>query len=200
MNNPQFKRKNIFIKKRFQTDFSIKFLVLIVIESLLAIALFSYFSRGTIITGFSGSELIIESTRDYFLPTVIAINVAVIGVTAIAGFIVMLYASHKIAGPLYRFEKSLEETGKGDLTHRFKLRDKDQMNTLAEKMNEFNSKMDSSIAAIQRDIEELKILLTELKSSQEKEKAEALLNRSLKKLEELEKSAGHFRTTESLRR
>ncbi|MBI1912396.1 MAG: methyl-accepting chemotaxis protein [Deltaproteobacteria bacterium] len=200
MNNPQFKRKNIFIKKRFQTDFSIRFLVLIVIESLLAIALFSYFSRGTIITGFSGSELIIESTRDYFLPTVIEINIAVIGVTAIAGFIVMLYASHKIAGPLYRFEKSLEEIGKGDLTHRFKLRDKDQMNTLAEKMNEFNSKMDSSIAAIQRDIEELKILLTELKSSHEREKAEALLNRSLKKLEELEKAAGHFRTTESLRR
>ena len=105
----RYKRRNIFIKKRFQTGFAVKFLLLIVIEALLAVGLFIYFSRGTVITGYSGSELVVARTGEYFLPNLLLINLVVIGVTAVGGFFVLVFISHKIAGPLYRFEKSLEE-------------------------------------------------------------------------------------------
>lgn len=198
--NARHKRRNIFIKKRFQTDFSIKFLILIVIESLLAIGLFTYLSKGTVITGFSGADIVIEKTGEYFLPSILLANLVIIGVTAAAGFIVMLLVSHKLAGPLYRFEKSLEETGKGDLTHRFKLRTDDQMASLAEKMNEFNARMEASVIGIQKNVRELNTLLSGAElalSPEDKQRLAALLQDARKKMADLEKSVDYFRTSEN---
>src|SRR3989337_3894286 len=93
------KRKKLYIKKEFQPDLSIKFLILIAMESVLAIGLFIYLSRGTFITGYSGDELVIARTGAYFLPTVLLANLALIGFTAFAGFIIMVAYSHKIEGP-----------------------------------------------------------------------------------------------------
>lgn len=198
----QTKRKNIFIKKKFQTDFSIKFLILIVIESLMAIGLFIYLSRGTIITGYSGSEVIIANTSEYFLPTLLLTNLVVIGVTAAAGFIVLLLVSHKIAGPLYRFERSLEEIGNGDLTYRFTLRSNDQMGVLAEKINEFNAKMENAVSHIKLDAGELNDLLSELQillssGEQDKGRIADTLKRAIVRLDDIKKSANYFKISKS---
>jgi len=148
-------KRNVFIKKKFQADFAWKFLVLIVAESLLAIGLFAYLSRGTVITGWSGSEVVVARTGEYFMPTLLLTNLVVIGLTAVVGFVVLLVVSHKIAGPLWRFEKTLEETSAGDLTRRFSLRTDDQMHELAEKMNRFNSTMESVVADLQQGLDEM---------------------------------------------
>ncbi|MBI2413758.1 MAG: methyl-accepting chemotaxis protein [Deltaproteobacteria bacterium] len=195
----KYKRKNIFIKKRFQTNFSLKFLALIVIESFMVSGLFSYLLRGTVITGYSGSELVIARTGEYFMPKMLLANLAVIVITASAGFLILLLVSHKIAGPLYRFEKSLEETGKGDLTHRFSLRSDDQMGVLSQRLNDFNATMDSTIARMQEDIAGLESTLIELKDSAGKGfgKAEPLMDEALCKARELKSSAGFFKTSRS---
>ncbi|MBI5599454.1 MAG: methyl-accepting chemotaxis protein [Deltaproteobacteria bacterium] len=194
------KRKKVFIKKRFQADFSVKFLILIVIESLLGIGLFSYLSRDTMITGWSGSELVMLRTGDYFLPTLFLANLAIIGVTAVSGFIFLLYASHKIAGPLYRFEKSLEDIGAGDLTLRLNLRSRDQLTELAGKVNEFTSRMDNAVSSIQSDEEELERLLLEIHSalsSGDRGRLDSLAVETTEKLARLKKSAGYFTTSRS---
>ncbi|HAO92990.1 MAG: hypothetical protein A2X99_06970 [Deltaproteobacteria bacterium GWB2_55_19] len=195
----QYKRKNIFIKKGFQTNFSIKFLILIVIESLMVSGLFSYLLRGTVITGYTGTELVMARTGEYFMPKMLLANLAVIVITASAGFFILLLVSHKIAGPLYRFEKSLEETGKGDLTHRFNLRTDDQMGLLAERLNGFNSLMDASIAKMQDDIAGLEATLVELNGSAGKDRGRAgsLIDEALHKARDLKTSAGFFKTTRS---
>lgn len=191
-------KRNIYIKKRFQTDFSIKFLILIAIESVVAIALFIYMSRGTVITGYSNYELVIAKTGDYFLPTLVIINLAVIGVTAAAGFIFMLLESHKIAGPLYRFEKSLEETGGGNLTNRFNLRTTDQMHFLAQKVNEFNSKMDASMSEVQKGLAELDAMIEDIKSAAgagDDAQRDALVEKAHDRLAELKRAANYFKTS-----
>ncbi len=193
------RRRTVFIKKRFQADFSIKFLVLIVIESLLAIALFGYLSRGTFITGYTGSDIIIARTGDYFLPTLLLANLLVIGATAVAGFVIMLYASHKIAGPLYRFEKSLEEIGAGDLTHRFTLRSKDQLGELAGKVNEFSTRLEGAVSGIKGEMDGLHAALFAISSGlMEGADREELLKRleeAKKRLDGLEKAARFFKTS-----
>ena len=198
-----FKRRTIFINKGFQTDFSIRFLILIVIEAAMAVGLFAYLSRGTVITGYSGSELVIARTSEYFLPAALLINLIVIGLTAVAGFIVMLYSSHKLAGPLYRFEKGLYETASGDLTYRVTLRTKDQISAMADRLNSFNAKMDETVseikceAALLRDeVEQIKTLCSgQAEKTAILEKAESALER----LDRLEWSAGYFKTSGSSR-
>jgi methyl-accepting chemotaxis protein len=198
------KRRKIFINKRFQTDFSIKFLVLIVIESLLAIAIFSYLSRGTIITGYSGSDIVVARTGEYFMPTLLLVNLVIIGVTAIAGFVILLYVSHKIAGPLYRFERSLEEIGSGDLTHKFTLRSHDQLGELADRLNEFNGRLERAVAGVQKEMSGFKSVLSEIKSGlsspvADKEMLERLIAEATEKMERLEKDLNYFQTSERTR-
>ncbi|MFQ5736912.1 MAG: HAMP domain-containing protein [Thermodesulfobacteriota bacterium] len=195
----------MFIKKRFQADFSIRFLILIIVESLLAIALFGYLSRGTVITGYSGSEVVIAKTGEYLLPTLLLVNLIIIGGTAVAGFVILLYLSHKIAGPLYRFEKSLDEIGDGDLTHRFTLRSKDQLGELAAKMNAFNDRLEGAISGVQRELDGLRTIISSLQSGLGTEGAdtEALKKRveeAKEKIEALERSVNYFKTSESRKR
>lgn len=194
-----FKRKTVFINKGFQTDFSIRFLILIVIEAAMAVGLFAYLSRGTVITGYSGSELVIARTSEYFLPAALLINLIVIGLTAVAGFIVMLYSSHKLAGPLYRFEKGLEDTASGDLTYRFNLRTKDQISAMADRLNSFNERMDGKIAAIKDESTLLRDELEEIRRlCTGRADLTALLEKAdgaIERLDRIERSAGYFKTS-----
>lgn len=194
------KRKKLYIKKEFQTDFSVKFLILIAVESLLAIGLFVYLSRGTVITGYSGAELVVARTGEYFLPTILLANLALIGVTALAGFIIMVAYSHKIAGPLYRFEKSIDEMASGDLTSRFNLRANDQLEELAARINGMSEKLDEAVSAIKSDAGELERALDEAAGSLAGGELSApALEKKLRKaseaLEKLKRSAGYFRTS-----
>lgn len=199
----QSKRKNIFtrkvfIRKKFQADFSVKFLAIIVVEALLAIGLFIYLSRGTVITGYSGSELVIAKTGEYFLPTLLLTNLILIGLTAAVGFIVFLYASHRIAGPLYRFEASLDEIGSGDLTCRFNLRSTDELNSLAAKLNEFNSRMDTSVSEIKTEAAAVQKALEDLKAaveSADKKRAAELADAAIEKTKRLRRRADYFKTS-----
>ncbi|CAG1064826.1 hypothetical protein BAC1_00392 [uncultured bacterium] len=192
------KRKKLYIKKEFQTDFSLKFLILIALESVLAIAMFLYLSRGTVITGYSGAELVIASTGDYFLPTVLLANLALIGVTAVAGFIIMVAYSHKIAGPLYRFEKSIDEMASGDLTSRFNLRANDQLEELAGRINSLSEKLDGAVSGIKSEASELEAALEEARECLKSGSLSTLdekLRKASEKLEQLKRSAGYFRTS-----
>lgn len=193
------KRKKLYIKKEFQTDFSVKFLILIAIESVLAIGLFVYLSRGTVITGYSGAELVIAKTGEYFLPSLLLANLAVIGITAIAGFLVMISYSHKIAGPLYRFEKSIDEMASGDLTSRFNLRSGDQLEELAGRLNSFSRKLDGAVSDIKDEAAELDRAIGEaralLRDGADARGADELLRRAGERLEKLKEAAGYFKTS-----
>lgn len=193
------KRKKRFIKKAFQTDFAVKFLILIAVESALAIALFVYLSRGTVITGYSAGRLVMERTGEYFLPSLLLANLAVIGVTAIAGFVVMLAYSHRIAGPLYRFEQTIDEMSAGDLTGRFGLRAGDQLEELSARINALILRLDSAVSVVKDEaagatgaIDEARGLLGEGAGADRLEKK---LKEASKRLEKLSEAAGFFKTT-----
>ena len=190
------KRKKLYIKKEFQTDFSIKFLILIALESVLAIGLFLYLSRGTVITGYSGSEIVIAGTGEYFLPTILLANLAIIGVTAIAGFIIMVAYSHKIAGPLYRFEKSIDEMASGDLTSRFNLRSNDQLEELASKINALSENLDRAVTAIKDEAREFEDALEDARESgQGAQGLDEKLRKATEKLEKLREALSYFKTS-----
>lgn len=62
--------------------------------------------------------------------------------------LISLYVSHRFAGPIYRFEKSAQTVGEGDLTHRVSLRTGDELMELQE---EFNGMVSSLQALVQKD-------------------------------------------------
>lgn len=199
-NKPPFRRRNYFINKKFQTNFSIKFLVVIVIEAIMALGLFLYLSKGTLTTGYIGSELKISRTYDFFLPMLLLSNIVIVGVTGIIGIAVLIFMSHRIAGPMFRFEKVLDEISKGDLTYKFKLRQGDQFKELEKRINELTGTLDSKTGNLKSGLTEISKMLSRIQTlasahSTDKD-FERLLQDISKKLIELQEAANYFKTSQ----
>ncbi len=77
------------------------------------------------------------------------------------GFVVVvsLLLSHRIAGPLFRFESTLDNMKEGNLNNTIYLRDKDEGKELARKINEFNVQLAKSFRTISHNSKALEILL-----------------------------------------
>lgn len=152
-NKPHVLRRNHFIKKGFQINFSIRFLALIIIEAILLGGLFWYVSSNTLTTGYVGSQLRIENTSSFFFPSMMVYHLLVIVIVGIIGAVGLIFISHKIAGPLYRFEASLKEISRGDLTHRISTRKKDQLKDLSDSLNGFTSVIDKKVNDLKQNMQ-----------------------------------------------
>ena len=199
-NRLPFRRRNYFIKKKFQVDFSVKFLIIILIEAFLAAGLFLYLSKGTLTTGYSGSELRIARTYDFFLPMLLLSNLIIVGISAVIGIAVLIFLSHRLAGPLYRFENILDTIKKGDLTQRFKLREKDQFVELANSINEHTDTLDKNMGHLKAGVMEFSQLISKMQTAltsnpSANKELERLLQEMSKKLQELEGAANYFKTS-----
>ncbi len=155
------RRKNYFIKKRFQISFLYRFILLLLLESVLIGWLFMYISNNTLTTGYLNSILRIERTSNFFFIQILFIMLIVgLGIT-IAGMIIFILLSHRIAGPLYRFEADLKEIGSGDLTKRINLRKTDQLAELKEALNALVGSFDQRMRRIKNNLAMVKKMLAE---------------------------------------
>jgi methyl-accepting chemotaxis protein len=113
------------------------------------------FSQGTLISSFQQSRLVIKNTSLAILPAVIYTNLITLGLITLATIVVTLFVSHKIAGPLFRFEKELKDIEKGDLTKSIKLRKKDQTTDLADSLNQMTASLHGKVLEIRTGVEHL---------------------------------------------
>jgi methyl-accepting chemotaxis protein len=172
----QNRRRNYFIKKKFQADFILKFCSLVVAGSILSGLIIYLMSKSTVTTVFENSRLTIKSTADFILPAVLLSSLVVIVVIGLATIVVTLFVSHRIAGPLYRMEKDVQEVASGNLKKRFKLRSTDELKLLAESL-------DGMAQNLRQDVDDIKSAASELEKEMPPEAKEKLarLKKSLDK-------------------
>lgn len=145
-------RKNYYIKKKFQYRFILKFCLVVLIGVICSTALLFYFSYGTLTTSFQQSEIVIKNTAYAVLPVIILSNLITLGLITTATIFLTLFVSHKIAGPLFRFEKELKEISDGDLRPKIKLRKNDQMTEMANELNVTVSSLRGKVLEIQDQV------------------------------------------------
>lgn len=154
-NKQTYKRRIYFIKKNFQFRFILKFCTLIFIGVIISTGLLFLFSKGTLTSSFQQSRLVITNTSLAILPAVIYTNLITFGLITLASIGVTLLVSHKLAGPMFRFEKDLEEIEKGDLTRITRLRNRDQLTDFAKSLNKMTASLHDKVLEIQKDVEQL---------------------------------------------
>ena len=91
-------------------------------------------------------------TRDTF--AIALVEVAIIA----AIFVLSLFASNKIAGPMYAFDKVLKEIRAGNLSARLHLRPGDICHNVASEMNETFDELENRITAIKEILAKLQEL------------------------------------------
>lgn len=131
---PSFQRRTIFIKKNLQ----LRYMVLIVTCVLCGLAIMTLELVATLNDLFDAYPVLMQPVYDEFIPIVsdffykIAIYVLLV-------VIISAIVSHKMAGPVYRFEQTCRAIAKGDFSQRVHLRKGDR---LTELQDEFNKMMD----------------------------------------------------------
>lgn len=149
------RRTNYYIKEKFQRNFILKFCLIVLIGSAISGAIIYLMSKSTVTTSFENLRLVIVSTADYILPAVLLSSIIVIVITGIAAIFITLFTSHKIAGPLYRIEKDIEQVASGNLRQEFNLRQGDEVRPIAEGLNLMAVFLRDEVSALKRMIAEL---------------------------------------------
>jgi methyl-accepting chemotaxis protein len=141
-------RKIIFIDKRFQGEFILKFVSLLLVgTAVFVLAAYLILNRRLEDTYYS-AHFAIKSTGEMLLPTLLALSGVFIVVLGAAAVVITLYVSHHIAGPLYAIRRYLENVAQGDLDFKPKLRLNDQTTPLAESLAHALETLNSRLVAV----------------------------------------------------
>jgi len=123
------RRRQYLIKPRLQ--FRIAFIVLISMVMVLMVSFAGFY--------FFAVEELVKFNHPRIPLIIERVNYALLVsfcISAAAVTLAVIYLTHKIAGPLYRFEKSMEVVGQGDLTHVVRTRRGDELKDLEVSFNE----------------------------------------------------------------
>jgi len=145
---PQFKRKIYFINKELQGRFIFNYFILLTLGSVLFIGIFTFFSSNTLSIVYENYHLQLGTTPGILFKKILSTQWLFIVVGGILICFITLRLTHRLAGPFFRFEKSLNEMIEGDLSNSIFLRTKDEGKSLARKINTFNEKLSNDLALI----------------------------------------------------
>jgi len=160
----QNKRRNYFIDHKFQTNFILKFCFVIILSSLVIGVVVFYLARTSTTVAIENTQVTIKATSDFILPILSITLLSVTACTSIVVLIMMLFISHRIAGPAYRLKREVNALKDGRLNLDFHMRRKDQLMELAQAFEELaqvlkgkHQVFKEKSALLARDLERLKV-------------------------------------------
>ncbi|MFH0839156.1 MAG: methyl-accepting chemotaxis protein [Candidatus Omnitrophota bacterium] len=187
-------RKIYFIDKNFQTKFILKFCALVALGGLFTIGILYLFAMRSTTVSIINSRVVVRTTADFMLPLLIQTVLIVMVIVSLATIWVALLASHKVAGPLYRFKKVLESLKEGDFSGGgFKIRRLDQLQSLADELNTMIEKLREKIKTIKENVFAFKEKLDTITEREVSEEKRSTLSDLKKISEELNKITRYFK-------
>ena len=158
------KTKNFFIKKDMQGRFVLAIFLAVIGGCLTFLLLLGLFSADTMTISYTDSDIQVGSTPWMLLKNAVAANWVFLVICGTFLVAAAMIGSHRIAGPLFRFEKALSIMSEGNLSDTIYLRTKDEGKDLAEKINQFNAIMCEKLTTIDRHSEAISDLLARFES------------------------------------
>lgn len=172
------RRKTVLIDRAFQLKLIIKFIALIIFIMILFSFFIYLFMYSEIDSNLHTIRISCKNMKDMLLPIVVTISALNILVASFIISLFMLYASHKLAGPLYRFNQALIDISKKNFKTVTKLRDGDQF-------YDCSISLEKMSAALSEDLNEIRIKVEKLKNDVDKKAKKEILKKSIKELEDI---------------
>jgi len=131
---PKFQRRTIFIKKKQQ----LYYMALILVSVLAGLLIMAFELTFTLNEIFDNYPVLLQPLYDNF-PTIAYSFLYKLFIYIVFVILISAILSHRMAGPVYRFEQTCKAIAKGDFSQRVHLRKGDQF---LELQDEFNKMMD----------------------------------------------------------
>lgn len=148
-------RRSVFIKKAFQGRFIASVLLMIILFGLCSAGLIYWLISSDLQSQAQSAHINIANAWERLGLSILIGNIVAAVVAGLSAIIVVLYISHKIAGPLYRFETLCRQIGEGNLDGVTHVRENDQLQELAVAFTEM-------VEQLRQRRDQQQVLLTEL--------------------------------------
>jgi len=172
------KRKIVLINKRFQYGLIAKFL-LVNIVILATYGGFLYlFLDNEIQSNLYSAHVTYNNMKGMLWPIVLTLSILNIIVSSILISVFVLFASHRIAGPLYRFKSAVHEICQRNLQPFLSLRKKDELFSLSDTLQEMTDLLKEDVGKIGEVLVRVKEINQSIENSDlaaEIEKLEAIV-------------------------
>lgn len=137
--NQKYTRKHYFIDRTFQGQHVFNSYILALVVIMLFIGLFTFFTSDALTIVYSQNDLQLERTPLILLKKILLIAWILLIPGGIWITLRTILLSHRMAGPLFKLEKTMDEMCQGKIGDRIYLRQKDHCKVLAEKINTLNT-------------------------------------------------------------
>ncbi len=142
MNNPKnWKRRNYLVNKSLQPRYMAMAALLILIMSVLMAWIVYSTMWYTLSEMLEGDPMLYVKFREMNI-ALLGRFLAVVVLSSALAVIFMMFVSHRVAGPLFRLERTIREMGEGKIPLKVNLREKDEFKQLAEVVNSVIGRME----------------------------------------------------------
>lgn len=144
MNKP-YKRRNYFINKELQGRQVLIYFSMVVFGTVLFSLLFGVITTNTMSISYDNYTLQVGTTPRVLFHKFFTAEWLFILVGGLTVAIIAIFLSHRVAGPLYKLEHSVDAMIHGNFADPIFLRRKDEGQALAEKLNQLNNMLSTKI-------------------------------------------------------
>ncbi len=164
MTNLGYKRRNIFIKKNLQGKLILGYFIFVVTGCLLFTVILAFLSADSLTVVYQDNDLRIGQTPFMLVRQLLTANWIFLVAGSFFVVIIAMMITHRLAGPLFRLERAVDNMSNGQLNDVIHLREKDEGKELAAKLNLFNSKLSRDFQHIGKKSRNMEDLLAQYSS------------------------------------
>jgi len=171
MTKARYKRRNYFIKKNFQGKLILGYFLFMVAGCLIFAIILAMLSYDSMTLVYQDSELQIGQTPFMLIKELLTAHWISIIVGSIFVVVVAMMITHRLAGPMFRLERALDNMIAGQLDDVIYLREKDEGKELAAKLNLFNKELSQDLRQLEKRSQNIVDLLAQSSSLRHEETA-----------------------------
>lgn len=161
MTRINYKRRNYFINKTFQGRLILGYFLFMVVGCLIFATILVFLSADSMILVYQENDPQMDDAPFILIKQVVTAHLIAIIVGGVFVVIAALFITHRTAGPMFHFERSLDKMIQGKLDHVIHLRKKDEGKELAKKLNQFNQELSENVRQIRKRSQNIDDLLTQ---------------------------------------
>ncbi len=159
------KRRLFFIKKNFQGRLILGYFLFVIGGCLLFTIILAAFSADTLTVVYQNHDLQLGQTPMMLAKKLLAAQWVFIVLGGSLIVVAALFITHRMAGPVFRLERALDNMNSKILNDRIHLRKKDEGKELAAKINDFNRQLSQQIGLIDTHAESIEELIGQYRST-----------------------------------
>jgi hypothetical protein len=155
-NRPHQPRRIKLINRGFQIGLMIKFLLANAAVLVLFGGVMYLFLHAEIESNLQSAHATYRTLGEMLFPIILTLSLLILAILSVTIVFVILYASHRIAGPMYRFHHALSELGNRNLKALTRIREDDQLVEISTALEAVRDRWSSDVAQLRRLAAELR--------------------------------------------